>query len=81
MTREDVFARIREILVGDFAVPEGKVTLQSTFRGTLGMDSLDAVDLIFFVEQAFRYKAKVHDYRDLHTVDSLIDFVLARTHG
>ncbi len=82
-TREEVLARVRQILVDDFSIPADKVVPGATFRGTLGMDSLDAVDLIFFVEAAFGYKARLHDYRDLHSVESLVSFVLARlaTHG
>jgi acyl carrier protein len=80
-SREDVFAKVRTILVDDFSVPVDKIAPAATFRGTLGMDSLDAVDLIFFVESAFGYKARVHDYRDLHSVDALVDFVIARTDG
>jgi acyl carrier protein len=78
-SREEVTARLRTILAEDFSIPADKIVPSATFRGTLGMDSLDAVDLIFFVESAFGYKARVHDYRDLHSVDALVDFVLART--
>jgi acyl carrier protein len=78
-SREEILARVRTILVEDFSVPADKITPAATFRGTLGMDSLDAVDLIFFVESAFGYKARVHDYRDLHSVEALVDFVLARS--
>jgi acyl carrier protein len=81
MTRDELYAQVRDILVADFSIPAEKVTAEASFRGTLGMDSLDAVDLIFFVEKAFGYKAKVHDYRNLHTVDSLIAFVQERTGG
>jgi acyl carrier protein len=80
-SRDEVLAKVRAILASDFSIPEDKITPTATFRGTLGMDSLDAVDLIFFVESAFGYKARVHDYRDLHSVDTLVDFVLARTEG
>jgi len=79
--KEDVIAKLRSILVEDFSVPADKITPSATFRGTLGMDSLDAVDLIFFVESAFGYKARVHDYRDLHSVEALVDFVMSRTDG
>jgi acyl carrier protein len=77
MTRDEVLARVREILVNDFAVPSDKVAPEASFRGALGLDSLDAVDLVFFVEQAFGMKAGLHAYRELHTVDKLVDFILA----
>jgi len=77
MTRDEVLARVRDILAADFAVPPEKVTPEASFRGTLGLDSLDAVDLVFFIEQAFAMKAGLHAYRELHTVAKLADFILA----
>jgi acyl carrier protein len=79
MTREEVLAKVRDILVADFAVPPEKVVPEATFRGTLGLDSLDAVDLVFFVEQGFGMKKGLHAYRELHTVAKLVDFILS--HG
>ena len=78
MTREEVAAKVKAILTGDFAVPPDKITGAATFRGTLGLDSLDAVDLVFFVEQAFGFKAGLPAYRELHTVDKLVDFIHGR---
>ncbi len=77
MTRDDVLGKVTEILVNDFAVPVDKVRPDASFRGALGLDSLDAVDLVFFVEQGFGIKAGLHAYRELHTVDKLVDFILA----
>jgi acyl carrier protein len=78
-SREEALAKVQKILIEDFSIPPDKITAEATFRGSLGMDSLDAVDLIFFVESAFGYKARVHDYRDLHSVGALVEFVLTRT--
>ena len=77
MTRDEVLAKVRDILAADFAVPLEKIVPEASFRGTLGLDSLDAVDLVFFVEQAFGMKAGLHAYRELHTVAKLVDFILA----
>lgn len=77
MTRDEVRAKVGEILANDFAVPAEKIKPEASFRGNLGLDSLDAVDLVFFVEQAFAMKAGLHAYRELHTVDKLVEFILA----
>ena len=75
VTRDEIQARLTEILSTNFAVPPEKVTGEATFRGSLGLDSLDAVDLVFFVEKAFGMKAGLHAYRELHTVQKLCDFI------
>lgn len=80
VTREEVYARLRGILITDFSVPPDKITEESTFRGTLGLDSLDTVDLIYLLKKTFRLEnARTHDFRDLHTVRQVVDFLVA--HG
>jgi acyl carrier protein len=77
VTHEEVLAKLREILQRDFNIPAEKVTYEAQFRGSLGMDSLDVVDLIYFLERAFGLNAGLEAYRELHTVKKLCDFVLA----
>ncbi len=73
---EEVLGRLRQILEEDFKVPAAKVTPEATFRGTLGLDSLDAVDLIYLVGKSFGFKATVDQFKDLHTVQKVVDFVV-----
>jgi acyl carrier protein len=78
VTNDEVLASVREILVRDFNIPAEKVTPEAQFRGSLGMDSLDVVDLIYFLERAFGLNAGLEAYRELHTVRKLCEFVVAR---
>ena len=75
MTDAEVLAKIREILLADFKVPQEKITPQATFRGNLGLDSLDAVDLIYLIGKAFGIKPSIEEYKDLHTVQSVVEHV------
>lgn len=78
MTRDQVHQKLASILAESFAIPEEKVTPEATFRGTLGLDSLDIVDLVYFLQKAFDFEADLDDYQDLHTVTKLIDFIEAQ---
>jgi acyl carrier protein len=78
MTKDDVLAKVKDILTTNFNVPEEKITFEASFRGGFGMDSLDIVDLVFFLQKEFGFSADLDEYRDLHTVDRLADFVLAK---
>ena len=78
MTRDEVHQKLTAILAESFAIPEEKVTPEATFRGTLGLDSLDIVDLVYFLQKAFDFEADLDDYADLHTVAKLIDFIEAQ---
>ncbi len=78
MTDAEVLAKIREILLADFKVPAEKITPQATFRGTLGLDSLDAVDLIYLIGKAFGIKPSIEEYKDLHTLQAVVEHVRHR---
>ena len=77
MTQEQVLARLKEILQADFRIPADKVTPEATFRGNLGLDSLDATDLVFLLCKSFGLKPDLHSFRDLHTVQKVIDHLTA----
>ena len=78
MNHDEVLAKLRELLAEDFKIPAAKVTPEATFRGTLGMDSLDAVDLIYLVGKTFGIKATVDQFKDLHSVERVVAFVVAK---
>lgn len=73
MTRDEISAQLTEVLVTEFRVPKEKVTPEATFRGTLGLDSLDATDLVFLLCKSFGLKPDLHAFRDLHTVQKCVD--------
>jgi acyl carrier protein len=72
-TPEDIATRVRRILQEDFKVDPQKVIPSATFRGDLAMDSLDVVDLVFFVQKEFQIKARVEEYQDVKTFQKLVD--------
>lgn len=72
-------AAIREsvvkILTTDFRIPEAKIKDEGTFRGTFGMDSLDAVDFVFLVKKTFAIEAELADFSQVHTLGALVKFL------
>lgn len=70
---QDIGQRISRILVEDFKVDPARITPAATFRGDLSMDSLDVVDLVFFVQKEFGVKARVEEYQDVKTFQKLVD--------
>jgi len=79
-TREEVYAQLRSILIIDFSVTPEKIGEEATFRGQMGLDSLDTVDLIYLLKKTFRLEnVRTHDFRDLHTMRQVVDFLVA--HG
>ncbi len=56
MTREEIFAKVRDVLVDALAVDEDEVTPTSTLTKDLGAESIDFLDIVFKLEQAFGFK-------------------------
>lgn len=56
MTRDEIFAKVRDVLVDALAVDEEEVTPEATLTGDLGAESIDFLDIVFKLEQAFGFK-------------------------
>lgn len=73
--RVPIFQRLKHILVTDFAKDEALVTPAATLRGTLMMDSLDLVDLVFFLQREFHLETRLEDLRDVKSLDALVTYI------
>ena len=56
MTHDEIFAKVRTVLVDALAVDEEEVTPEATLTGDLGAESIDFLDIVFKLEQAFKFK-------------------------
>jgi len=72
---EDVYSKIKDIIVDTLATEEDKVTPEAHFRDDLGADSLDLVELIMAFEDEFGGRISDDDARSITTVQGAVDFV------
>ncbi len=56
MTREEIFEKVRGVLVDALAVDEEDVKPDSRLTTDLGAESIDFLDIVFKLEQAFGFK-------------------------
>lgn len=56
MTRDDIFSKIRDVLVDALGVDEDEVTPTARLTSDLGAESIDFLDITFKLEQAFGFK-------------------------
>ena len=56
MTRDDIFSKIRTVLVDALAVDDDEVKMDSVLTEDLGAESIDFLDIVFKLEQAFGVK-------------------------
>ena len=56
MSREQIFASVRETLVEALGVDDDEVTEDATLKGDLGAESIDFLDIVFQLEKSFDIK-------------------------
>lgn len=56
MQRDEIFEKVKEVLVEALAVDDDEVTPEATIFGDLGAESIDMLDIGFQLEQAFGFK-------------------------
>ena len=76
MTREEVFAQVKAILVETLSVDEDKVTEDARFQEDLETDSLDLVELVMTMEEKFGIKISDEEAGEIKTVGDAVDFVM-----
>ncbi len=61
MTRNEIFAQVRDVLEDALGVDEDEVTEDATLMGDLGAESIDFLDIVFRLEKVFDIKIPRED--------------------
>ena len=75
MSSEEVFDKVKEIIVEQLGVAEGTVTLEASFIDDLGADSLDIVELIMALEEEFDMEIPDSDAEKIVTVNDVVEYI------
>ena len=69
------FEKIQEIIVDQLGVDEKAVTMNTSFIDDLGADSLDVVELIMALEEAFDMEIPDTEAEKIVTVKDAVDYI------
>ena len=75
MSSEEVFDKVKEIIVEQLGVAENAVTEEALFIDDLGADSLDIVELIMALEEEFDMEIPDADAEKVVTVGDVVDYI------
>ena len=56
MSRDDVFAKVQNVLIEALGVDEDEITEEATLQGDLDAESIDFLDIVFRLEKTFSIK-------------------------
>ena len=75
MSSEEIYNKVKEIIVEQLGVAETAVALDASFIDDLGADSLDIVELIMALEEEFDIEIPDADAEKVVTVGDVVDYI------
>ena len=75
MTQEEIFEKVREIVIDRLGVTEDAVTNEASFVDDLGADSLDIVELVMAIEEEFEIEIPDEDAEKVVTVGDVVEYL------
>lgn len=75
MSSEEIFEKVKEIIVEQLGVADTAVTLEASFIDDLGADSLDIVELIMALEEEFDIEIPDADAEKVVSVGDVVDYI------
>ena len=67
--------KVKQIIVEQLGVDEGEVTANASFVDDLGADSLDRVELVMALEEAFDIEIPDEDAEKINTVQDAVNYI------
>jgi acyl carrier protein len=75
---DDIFGKVKKIVVEHLGVETEEVVLTSNFKDDLGADSLDVVELVMAIEDEFDIEIDDEDAEKLNTIQSVVTYLSSR---
>ena len=78
LTKEEIFVRIREILVESFEFDADEIRLDAHLIDDLDLDSIDAIDLAVGLEQELHFQIEEEELRAIRRIEDIVNLVCTR---
>lgn len=75
MTLEQIEQKVNAFLIDELEIEEEKITGEARLKDDLGIDSLEVVDVVVYIEENFGFKMKPEDFKVVKTVNELYSFI------
>lgn len=81
MTKEEIFEKIKNILVTKFEIAEDDIKLESNMAEEFDLDSIDFIDLVVDMKNWIPGKINPDIFKTVKTVKDVVDTLYPYTQG
>jgi len=74
-TQQEIFDKLKKIIVEQLGVDESDVTMEASFVDDLNADSLDLVELIMSLEEEFGTEISDEDAERIKSVSDAVEYI------
>lgn len=78
MSYTEIVEKVNQFMVEEFEVELEAITPEAILKDTLGLDSLDYIDLVVVIENNFGFKVKPEDFVGISTFQDFYDYINAK---
>lgn len=78
MSIDEIKEKVKAFMVDELEIDEAKINDEAKLTADLGVDSLEVVDVIVFVDNEFGFKMNAADFHDLKTFGQFCQFIEAK---
>lgn len=75
MDHDEIFEKVKEVIVDQLSVEEDDITEDASFVDDLGADSLDIVELVMALEEQFGVSIPDEQAEKIKTVGDAVSFI------
>ncbi len=75
MTKQEIIEKASEVLAEEFEIEREEITPEASLKDTLGLDSLDLVDVVVLVEQNFGVVLQGQDFKGIVTFEDFYNLL------
>lgn len=81
MTIDEIVAKATAVLAEEFEIDESSITPDASLKETLGLDSLDLIDVVVLVEQNFGVTLVGPDFVGIKTFRDFYELLNRKING
>ena len=75
MAQNEIFDKVKKIVVDRLGVTDDQVTMEASFTEDLGADSLDTVELVMAFEEEFNIEIPDEDAEKIGAVKDAVNYI------